>query len=121
MDIEYIPPQAKYFHCSKCGKTTTKKLTESISGIARCGICQYPAIEHRLKHPAAGIVLTDEQVIKRLPVYTQMKYYWLKNPKSWEDNIKKRETQNLAGGNKKIYMKDNSGHRVGAMPEVVKV
>lgn len=61
------------------------------------------------------------EVIKKLPVYTQMKYFWLKNPKSWDDNIKHRTTQNLAGGNKKVSLNDSSGHRIGAMPEIVKV
>jgi len=117
MDIEIIKPLFKYFECSRCSFSFVKKINESVSGIVMCVNCEYPCIDYRLK----GRRLTDEEVLIKLPEYSRMKYYWMSYPKSWEDNIKHRTTQNLSGGNKKTWIKDNSGHRIGELPEIVEV
>lgn len=117
MDIEYIKPKFRYFECSRCSFKFLKKISESTSGIARCQNCEYPCIEYRLK----GRFGQDTDILKTMPIYSQMKYYWLKNPKAWEENIKNRSTQNMSGGNKKTYLNDSSGHRIGEMPQAIEI
>lgn len=124
MDIQLTKPSFRYFECSRCGFKFLKKISESVSGIARCQNqnCEGPCLEHRLKHPYAGISLTDEQALKKLPVYSQIKYYWIKYPKSWEENIKNRVSANKAGANSnQTKMKNASGENLGYMPGIFEV
>jgi hypothetical protein len=121
MDFEITRPTHRFFKCSRCSLTFKKKLYESSSGIARCALCEYPCVEYRFKHLACGVLLTDEQAVRRLPIYSQMKYFWLKHPKAWEENIKSRAImKNKEGGNKdRVYLNDSRGRRLGLMPEAV--
>lgn len=109
MEITFKPalPQGyKRFHCDRCGFQFIKKVTSPIS---RCQKCEW------------GLTAKGYEN-KRLDVYSKMKLYWLKNPKAWEDNIKRRSTQNLAGSNsKRTFLNDSSGRRVGAMPEAQEI
>lgn len=95
MDITYkpaLPEGFKRFECGRCGYKFVQKI---YSPVIRCKKCEYPCISIEFKN-------------KKLDPYSEMKLYWLKNPKAWEDNIQKRAIANKEGGNSKVKMKDGS-------------
>lgn len=117
MTIELIAPQARYFECSKCSFKFIKKITESASGIARCQNCSYPCLEYRLTKR----LVKDEDIVKKMPIYQQLKYYWLKHPQAWLDNIAHRTTLNQTKQNTTTYLTDDAGVKLGEMPEMVEL
>lgn len=101
-----LPKGYKRFCCDRCGFQFIKKVTSPIS---RCLKCEWGLIALGYRN-------------RGLDVYSEMKLYWLRNPRAWEDNIKRRSTVNRQGGNsKQTYLNDSFGHRMGAMPEAVEI
>lgn len=77
MDIQLkpaLPKGYKRFECDRCGFKFIQKIS---SPIIRCKKCEW------------GLISLDFRY-KKLDPYSEMKLYWLKHPKAWEDNIKKR-------------------------------
>lgn len=109
MDIKFkpaVPNGYKRFKCDKCGCQFIKRVK---SVVAECIKCRW------------GLLAVGYNS-QKVDTYAKMKLYWLRNPKAWEDNIKRRTTQNLEGGNKKqTYLNDSFGNRLGIMPEAIDI
>lgn len=99
-----MPRGYKRFKCNRCGCQFVKRVT---SPVARCIKCENGCLALGYKN-------------RRLDVYSQMKLNWLRNPKEWEDNIKRRTMQNLKDSDK-VYLNDSSGRRIGEMPEAIEI
>lgn len=85
------------FKCRRCGLEFIKRHS---SIVERCLKCQTSVI--------------DKDHRGSLDPYSQMKHYWYKYPKYWENQIKHRK---LIDG--KVYILDDKGYKIGVMPELI--